>query len=43
MSKCDYVSSNTQQIVMTIMMMIIIIQFNSFLVINVLRRRLSGP
>ena len=44
MSKCAYVSSNIQQILMTIMMMIIIIQFNSFLIIiiNVLTRKFSG-
>ena len=40
MSKCAYVSSNTRQILITIMMMIII-QFNSFL-INVLSRQLCG-
>ena len=42
-SKCAYVSSNTQQVLMTMMMMIIIIQFKSFLIINVLSRQLGGP
>ena len=39
MNKCAYLSSNTQQI----LMMMIIIQFNSFLIINALSRELSGP